>query len=532
MNRSLFRRQAPAFSVFALTLAWRLIAFWRLSHSPYAAPVTGDMKFYTDWGLGIANGQWTDFHAFYGEPLYAYFLAGIFALGGHSLVWIGLVQAVVDAGTAVLIVKIANLVFIDSPRRARFIGLIAALGWAFFTPAAAYCALLIPTSLVVAVWWFCIWWLLRRTARARWLEWFWIALLLGLSAMLSAAVLFLLPLFVAALLGRRDFAALAVVVGIVIGTAPAWAHNLFIARDPVFLSAHGGLNLWIGNNPEANGYPKIPAGLPSEQSLLLQRSIQIAEADAGHPLPRSAVSHFWSAKARHYIATHFFDWLALLAMKIRDFWSNFQYDDLGSITALRDAGIIFPGIRFGLLAALGLPGMLFAARNPKARWLIAAILLQMIALLPVFINERYRLAAVPGLLLFSAFLVTELQRYFTAARWRPLALTIIVLLASSFFVFLPPNDPVLRSLDNYKAGHRELVANDFPHAEKRLRLAFAQAVPANEVTSAVAHAFGDSAREKWRAGQEEPARATVAAALRMNPADETLLQLREELQAR
>jgi len=427
------------------------------------------MKFYADWALRIAGGQWTDFHAFYGEPLYAYLLAGVFALAGYSLGWIGLIQAIGDAGTAVLILKIAEVVFSDSPRRAFFIGLLAALGWLFFTPAAAYCALLIPTSLVVFVWWFSVWWLLRRRAFARWFEWFAIAVLIGLSAMLSAAALFLLPLFVAALLGRRDFATLAVIAGIALGTAPAWAHNLFIARDPVFLSAHGGLNLWIGNNPEANGYPKIPTGLPSEQSLLLQRSIEIAEAAAGHALPRSAVSHFWSNKAQHFIATKFFDWLGLLALKMRNFWSNFQYDDLGSITALRDAGIIFPGLRFGLLAALGLPGLIFAARNPKARWLVAAVLLPMVALLPVFINERYRLPAVPGLLLLSAFLISEVQRQLAAARWRPFALTMIAVLVSSIFVFLPPNDRALQSLDDYKAARRELSAHDFPHGEKRLR---------------------------------------------------------------
>src|SRR5450432_505141 len=532
MDRSFFRREAPALSVFTLALAWRLIALGRLSHSPYAAPVTGDMKFYADWALRIAGGKWTDFHAFYGEPLYAYLLAGIFAVGGHTSVWIGLIQAIVDAGTAVLILKIGEIVFTESPRRSLLIGLLAALGWVFFTPAAAYCSLLIPTSLVVAIWWFSVWWLLRHSAHAHWHEWFSIALLVGLSAMLSAATLFLLPLFFVALFGRRDFAALAVFAGIALGTTPAWAHNLFVARDPVFLSAHGGLNLWIGNNPEANGYPKIPTALPSEQSLLLQRSIEIAEAAAGHPLPRSAVSRFWSSKARHYIATQFLDWLVLLAVKIRNFWSNFQYDDLGSITALRDAGVIFPGIRFGLLAALGLPGAVLAARNPKARWLIAAVVLSMIALLPVFINERYRLPAVPGLLLLSAFLITEVQQQFTTKRWRSLALTMIAVVASSIFVFLPPNDPALQSVDDYKAGQRELIANDFSHAEKRLRLALARVIPAQEVSPAVARAFGDSAREKWHAGQQEQARATIAAALRIDPSDETLRQLREDLQAR
>ena len=101
MDRVSLGRRVPAVSVFAVTLAVRLLALWRLLHSPYGAPVTGDMKFYADWAWRIASGQWTDFHAFYGEPLYAYLVAGIFALGGQITFWIGLLQAIADAGTAV-----------------------------------------------------------------------------------------------------------------------------------------------------------------------------------------------------------------------------------------------------------------------------------------------------------------------------------------------------------------------------------------------------------------------------------------------
>jgi hypothetical protein len=491
LSRLLFflRAQAAAFSVFGLTFAWRLIALERILHSPYAAPATGDMKFYVDWAGRIAAGQWTDFHAFYGEPLYAYLLAAVFVVASHPLVWMGVLQAIADAVTAVLILKIAQLVLDQSPPRGLFVGLIAALGWVLFTPAAAYCALLIPTSLVVMIWWFVVWWLLRRRALARSSEWLAASFLVGLSAMISAATLFLLPLLLAPLLRRRDFTALAVVVGIVLGTAPAWAHNLFVAHDSVVLSAHGGLNLWIGNNPEANGYPKVPAGLPSDQSLLLARSIQVAEARAGNPLPRSAISQFWSNKAGNYIVSHFSDWLALLALKVRNFWSNFQYDDLSSITALRDAGVIPPGIRFGLLGALGLPGIVFAARNRQARWIIAAVVMQMLALLPVFINERYRLSAVPGLLLLSGFFCSELQQRLKARQWRPLAFAAILVIASTTFVFLPPNDRALQSLDDYKAGQRELIAKDFVHAEERLRRAFACMLPATQVNAAVAHAM-------------------------------------------
>lgn len=524
-------RSIPAVVVFALTFCVRLVALARLLHSPYGAPVTGDMKFYADWALRIAHGELTDHHAFYGEPLYAYLLAALFAVGGVQLFWIGLLQALLDACTALLIFKIAALFLAETPRRALMIGGCAALGWAMFIPAAAYCGLLIPTPFVVATWWFCVWWILARRAVARPVEWFGIALVVGLCAMISAATLLALPLLAAALIWsrRRAAAAALITAGIIIGTAPAWAHNLFIARDPVFLSAHGGLNFWIGNNPDANGYPKIPPGLPSDQRQLLETSITVAETSAGHPLLRSAVSRFWSAKARAYIAAHPLDWLRLVTRKLRNFWSAFPYDDLGAITALRDAGIVLPGLRFGLVAALALPGAIFAWRIPRARWLLATLGLQMLALIPVFVNERYRLSAVPGLLLLAAFFVSETAEQIGARKWPRLLAMAAVLAISSAFVFWPPADPALRSLDDFKAGKRELLADDFARAEKRMRRACVVVMPGDQVDSAVAKMFAESALEKARANEPERARATIAAGLRINPADAALRDLQTRL---
>ncbi len=531
MDRLFLRRHALALFAFIFTLALRLIALGRLVDSPYWLPVTGDMKFYADWGRRIAGGDLTDFHAFYGQPLYAYLLGAIFALAGFQPFWVGLLQALLDAATALFIYRIATHVFADSPRAGAVIGLLAAIGWALYVPAAAYCGLLIPSAFITASWWFTVWWLLGRSATARWFEWFGISLLIGLAALISAAILFLLVLLVVAALHRRNGLALAVVAaGLALGTAPAWGHNVFIARDPVFISAHGGLNFWIGNNPEANGYPKIPSALPSDQAALLQESIHLAERSAGHFLPRSQVSNYWSARARDYIAAHPLEWLALLGLKLKNFWSAFRYDDLSSITPLRDAGIILPGLHFGVLAALGLPGAVFAFRNRKARWIIAAVTLQMLALLPVFVNERYRLAAAPGLLLLSAFFAVTMWLWLVARRWRLLGMGALTLIASTIFVALPPADPALRSVDDFKAGRRQLIAKDFGRAETRLRRAAAAVVPPGETTAMVAKLFAEFALEKWRAGDRETAVGVMTAACRINPADEKLRELRHEIE--
>ena len=55
-------------------------------------------------------------------------------------------------------------------------------------------------------------------------------------------------------------AAVVLVAGVYPGASPCWMHNYFIAQEPVMLSAHSGLNFYIGNNPLATGYPKIRPG--------------------------------------------------------------------------------------------------------------------------------------------------------------------------------------------------------------------------------------------------------------------------------
>src|SRR6266404_6259301 len=108
---------------------------------------------------------------------------------------------------------------------------------------------------------------------------------------------------------------------------------------------------------------------------MLQDSITQAEAAAGRSLKHAEVSAYWSNKAKSYVTNHFGDWLNLIARKLRNFWSAFQYDDLSIITILREQNVILPGLSFGIVAALAIPGILFAlSQYPLSRWIAAAAL--------------------------------------------------------------------------------------------------------------------------------------------------------------
>jgi tetratricopeptide (TPR) repeat protein len=494
--------------VFGAVLLLRLFALSRLSASPFLLPPRGDMYFYNDWAQRILRGELSDHLAFYGLPGYAYLLAFLYKIFGYNPFIPGLFQAILDSGTAALIYAITLRAFpkeerlalatapgrlwpLILPHKREAVGVLAALGWAFFVPAQAYATILMPTSWLVFSFWFVVWRIIRNETGPNTTECLFLGLLIGLTATVVATILFLIPLVLAAVFLKirtesqsyRLIGAVLLVAGALAGTSPCWIHNYFIARDPVFLSAHSGINFWIGNNPQAMGYPRFPPGLRAGQAAMLEDSLTAAQTDAERPLKRSEVSAYWSSKAKNYIAQHPVAWLRLLLLKLRNIWNAFQYDDLSIITSLRENRIILPGLYFGVVAALALPGIMVAWRTSVAsRWILAAIFLHMIALLTVFVTERYRLAIVPGLLIFAALGLFLLWQSLITARYAGVAFYLCLLLVSTVVTSWPQRDPSLWALDAYNSGWQALEAGDLPRAEKKLLLARAY-VPTNPETN-------------------------------------------------
>ena len=503
---------APRFlpvGVFVLAFAIRLLVLIQFSHSPHFVPDGDDMKFYSDWALRIMHGQWTDHKAFYGLPGYAFCLAAIYKVsGGLDPFAAGLLQALMDAGVATLLYLIARTVFAPTAEekddrlaaaRPLVIGCGAALGWMCFAPAQAFSIILMPTIWAVLAYYLCVWWAVKTQRSSWWRPWFGLGVFAGVIAMLVATILFAVPLLLTAIflsvepdaplrarLPKIAAAVLALVGGLYLGAAPAWLHNYFVAREPVMLSAHSGINFWVGNNPTANGYPKMPPGIRSSQEGMLRDSITVAEKEMGRPLTRAEVSRFWSAKANAYIRENRPAWLRLMAVKFGNFWNAFQYDDVGAMKRLSDDGVLPPGLRFGLIAALGLAGMFPAIwLFPRARWIAAAVVLHMGALLPVFVTERYRLAAVPGLMVLAAFGLWQLWANLVRGRWIGAGAYLAITAGAATFVSIPRTEPGLWSLDFYNAGIRCLASGNLALAERHFATAYAYVPDNTEVRFAL-----------------------------------------------
>src|SRR5205807_2478886 len=135
------------------------------TQSSLLLPSRGDMQFYNDWARQILHGQFSQSLAFYGLPGYAYLLAGFYKIFGENPFLPGLLQAALDAGTAVLIFRICVAILTRlrsaSNTKARIVAALAAVGWVYFVPAQAYTVVLMPTAWFVFVFWFVVWRLVR-----------------------------------------------------------------------------------------------------------------------------------------------------------------------------------------------------------------------------------------------------------------------------------------------------------------------------------------------------------------------------------
>ncbi len=496
--------QKPAVSELK-PLVWVLLGFIILriypllaySHSYLLVPDSGDTQFYQQWALKILQGEWSDGKAFYGLPGYPFLLATIYHLFGLNFLVISFLQFILDALTGVFLFLITRYTLagdtklVNAPALLQgrnyqlLLPYLAALSWALFQPSQAFSLILMPTAWTICLYWGIILLLAQRRGVLSSLLSLLIGLAIGIAAMVVATILALVPLATIACwcsqasLRTKLLVLPLLIAGVLIGTSPCWIHNRFVADEPVFLSAHGGLNLYVGNNALTNGYPKIPPELRATQSEMLLDSIAIAQKADGRELSHAEVSAYWSDRANAWITANPGDWLQLLGTKVANFWNAFEYDDLSALLIMRENGILLPGLAFWPLALLGLPGLVLALwrGNFTARLVAGGVLAHLLVLLPVFITERYRLPAAPGLIVLACVYLHTLVSAILSKKWTMPAICLLMLGLSAVLIF-QPRDASLTYHNLYNSGRAALAAGKYELAERKL-LEAEQFVPDN-----------------------------------------------------
>lgn len=439
--------------ILALALLLRVMNLVWLTHEPeYAAPLA-DAAFHDYWARALATGDWTppegadDPHLqttpFLRPPGYPYFLAGVYASLGTGPLGIRVVQLGLGLLSVWLAYLLARRIY-DAPA-----GLVAALlmatCWAliFYEGDLLEPPLLVPLLLLVALV------LHAWSQRGGWWRALLAGALLGLLALVRPNALLLVPALAVWMLWccvrdggwrRALVPGFALVGGALVALAPATIRNYVVARDFVPISANGAINLYIGNNPEADGYtPRVPeldrlTDMTGWSWFHYGRLVKALSEDAGRPLSYLEVDQHFSRLAWEWIRAHpvrcaqlVGKRLLLLLGPVEVSNNRVTHYDRWHAPLLG----VLPGFPLILAATLLALLVLGLARPDATRTSAAAsgtVLLLLIAAvyvgsyLPFLAAERFRVPAYPLLIIVGAAGLRHLWMLGQQRDWRSLVL--------------------------------------------------------------------------------------------------------------
>jgi len=341
--------------------------------------------------------------AFFLPPLYAYFLAGVFAVTDGSLMAARILQIGLGAAAVGLVAETAGRVW-RSPRVSWFAG-----GLTLFTGVFSFNeTIILQSSLDAFLMALAMFLLARATMAPSLLAFLASGVGIGLLALNRPNAMLMVPLLALAFLGSgRVKGALAFTLAFLATLAPVTLRNALVANDFVLVSSHGGLNLLIGNNRNADGTYKALPGITPQIAGQTRDATQMAERAQGRPLKPSEVStffadqalRFWRAETQQAIRL-FVRKLALVLNRIdlslNQSFSYYQTVESPMLKFLPVGPLVL--VPFGLLGTVAALFRLGRAAAPLLTLAPAYALSVGI----FFVSSRYRMPLLVPLALFSA----------------------------------------------------------------------------------------------------------------------------------
>ena len=405
---------------FVSALVWRGVALWQISRSWFFEFHIGDAAAYHNWALEIARGDWLGQRVFYQTPLYPYVLGGLYAVLGESRLGIAVIQCLWGAVSATFLADAGRRWF--SPR----CGLIAGLGLAVYAPAIFSDLLIQKSSLDLLLVCSLLWLMSRLDSHPRRITIWSLGVIAGLlvlnreNAILIAAGVGVWMALRSPVRGTGALPAsaprlatlLMYVVGVCSVLTPVVMRNRAVGGEWVLTTAQFGPNLYIGNHPAAPGTYVPLAAAHGDARYERQDAERLAERDSGRKLTSAEVSRYWANQAWRYMTTQPVDWGRLMLRKLALFWNHVELTDTEDVYTYAESAITlrWPGawLNFGVLAICAVPGAISGwPKSPAVRMLCGFVLIYMTSVVLFYVVARYRLPAVPPLLLLAALGVTD-----------------------------------------------------------------------------------------------------------------------------
>jgi len=413
-------RIGAAVGIFVLALAVRAVYLYDSSDNPtFLAPVVDSLTYDLN-ARDIANGLAMGREFFWQQFFYPFFLSTVYFISNSSIVFAKLVQILIGSVTCILTYLLGKRLFGERPGIAA--GIIAAV----------YGPLIFFEAELLAAGWAGFWAVLLillflEAAEYRTLK---LCLALGACVALSvvtranfvpfvaACAVWLMAVWIRQRVGVKKLALqwLLLIAGFGTVTLPVAAKNYQVTGRFGFLPATGGLNLYIGNNPEFKATAFRP-GEPWKELVELPLRNGCKTADERQ--------RFFYGRTWQYLREQPGDFLKGLARKTAELAGSREmpghidpylfrkWSPVLGILMWKLGGFGFP---FGILLPLSMLGLFFYWRKvPAPLWLF--LVLYPASVILTHVEARYRIPIIPLMCVPAGAAIIRILEWIKLRQW-------------------------------------------------------------------------------------------------------------------
>ncbi len=371
--------------------------------------------------------------AFSVAPLYAFFLAAVYAVAGIDPTWVYIVQIVMAFFTVSITAGLGRKLF--GGVGAWCGGLVAALYPIGIIYDVRLLSVGLGTLMTVSA---------AAMAHRAWTRglasgWLWAGLVLGVGVLVRGNLLLVAPGLVAVAFWRGRFGhAAACALGVGLAIAPATAHNFMASGEWIPVSLGGGINLYRGNNPYFKDAAVHPFRLPPQRDGLLRQAQLIASIQTDQVLSAGESDRYWTALTLAYIRSEPMRTIGISLRKLTQVLSPVEIGDhLDLKETVRSSAVLkyIPPVYLPVML-LGVLGLVVTRREEDAGPSVILVL-GMASISAFFVVSRYRAPLVPLMAIYAGGGAQWLWAQSRARRKRSLGLAFAGMAALAVSVTLP-----------------------------------------------------------------------------------------------
>lgn len=452
--------------------------------NPLAGDLTLDALIYDRWAKALVWGGDAGPTQVMQAPLFPWFVSLVYRFFGPSLTAVRFAQAILGTAACGLVTVATRRLF-----RSSLAGILAGLAAALYLPSIFFEGVLVPSTLILFLNALLVFVLVPESGPPSAARRVIAGLVLGLSVAANPSGLLMVPfvlvhiaLFRRAAKGAFLRNSALFLAGLLAALAPLAVRNHRLSGEFTPLTSGGGINFYIGSNPEANGFYNVPSyageslgGTPEKQ---LERMNLTASRETGRELGPSGVSSFWLRKGIRYGVENPERWFYLLRQKAVFFWNSYERANVENLYFHRTFGgiLALPLLTFGVVAPLCLLGIFMSRERHDNLWLLyGGIASCFFSALLFYVLARYRLPMMAFVFPFAGAALAGLLKLIRDRRRFELALMIAALLLIARLVNMPAaRDTAGGMAGNYARlglvhhgrGEREKAAEAFLEALK------------------------------------------------------------------